>query len=127
MQITDSYKGKNLFHSISLLQKTEGIRGFYRGMMPPLIGSSIFRSLQFSVFESVYTFLNNKHTFLNYKIPFTFGLEPRVLIAGFAAEFIRSVIECPFEYSKVKLQTGQNWEWRKMLRDLKLNLYAVLD
>jgi len=35
------------------------------------------------------------------KIPYTMGLEPRVIVAGLLAGFTRSIIECPFEYAKV--------------------------
>eukprot|EP00439_Symbiodinium_sp_Y106_P019797 s6893_g2.t1 len=31
---------------------TEGIRGFFRGVVPPLMGSSVYRSSQFAVFEA---------------------------------------------------------------------------
>lgn len=40
------------------------------------------------------------------KIPCTAGLEPRVIAAGLVAGFIRSILECPFEYAKVNRQTG---------------------
>jgi len=33
----------------------EGPIGFYRGCIPPFLGSIIYRSLQFSVFELMYT------------------------------------------------------------------------
>ena len=29
--------------------RTEGVIGLYRGILPPLVGSSIFRSVQFGV------------------------------------------------------------------------------
>jgi len=36
------------------------------------------------------------------KIPLSGGIEWRVLFAGFMAGSSRSIIECPFEYAKVK-------------------------
>lgn len=36
------------------------------------------------------------------KIPYTAGLEPRVIAGGLVAGLARSVMECPFEYAKVK-------------------------
>eukprot|EP00355_Strombidium_rassoulzadegani_P009325 CAMPEP_0168623656 /NCGR_PEP_ID=MMETSP0449_2-20121227/8947_1 /TAXON_ID=1082188 /ORGANISM="Strombidium rassoulzadegani, Strain ras09" /LENGTH=54 /DNA_ID=CAMNT_0008665063 /DNA_START=237 /DNA_END=401 /DNA_ORIENTATION=- len=39
-------------------------------------------------------------------IPYTGGIQLRVLIAGLMAGTMRSVLECPFEYAKVKGQTG---------------------
>ena len=32
-----------------------GFRAFYKGSIPPMWGSMLFRSLQFSVFEMIYT------------------------------------------------------------------------
>ncbi len=34
--------------------KAEGIKGLYRGCVPPLWGSGIYRSVQFSAFEATY-------------------------------------------------------------------------
>ncbi len=39
-------------------------------------------------------------------VPFTHGIELRVFASGIVSGTIRSCIECPFEYAKVKLQTG---------------------
>jgi solute carrier family 25 carnitine/acylcarnitine transporter 20/29 len=100
------------------LFKTEGLVGFYRGAVPPLLGSSIFRATQFAVFEAIYTKLDNHSIFSN-KIPFTFGLEPRIILGGFAAGTARSIIECPFEYSKVQGQTGQTWHINTMYQGFK--------
>ncbi len=61
--------------------KCQGIRGFYKGALPTFIGSVIF-PVQFSVFEAVYTFYKD-NKFLKKEIPFTFGLQPRVVLGGF--------------------------------------------
>ena len=42
------------------------------------------------------------------EIPGTFGLQYRVVTAGLIASSVRAVIESPFEYAKVKRQTGQS-------------------
>lgn len=42
-------------------------------------------------------------------IPLSGGIELRVLLAGIFSGTVRSCIECPFEYAKVKMQTGQAW------------------
>ncbi len=36
------------------------------------------------------------------EIPHTGGIQPRVLLGGFVAGMARSVMECPFEYAKVR-------------------------
>ena len=78
-----------------------GILGFYRGVLPPFFGSIIYRSLQFSTFETVYTKAED-HESLKRKIPFTGGVQVRVIIGGICSATVRAVIECPFEYAKVK-------------------------
>lgn len=120
MQIEPSYKGKNMIQSIFQLKKNNGLLGFYKGVTSPLLGSIFFRSLQFSVFEAVYTYLGEKKSnFYDYKIPFTFGLQVKVILGGIASGTARAVVECPFEYSKVNLQIGQSWELRKMFQGFK--------
>ena len=113
MQVVKDYNAKSMIQSAIKLLKAEGLIGFYRGALPPLIGSSIFRATQFAVFEAIYTKLDN-HSSFTWKIPFTFGLEPRIIIGGIAAGTARSIIECPFEYSKVQRQTGQTWKLTRM-------------
>ena len=91
--------------TIRNVYKNEGPIGFYRGWIPPFLGSVVYRSVQFSVFEALYTkWAANKS--LCQEIPMTGGLEWRTLLAGIAGGSARSFIECPFEYAKVKRQTG---------------------
>mmetsp|Transcript_10711 Transcript_10711/g.24408 ORF Transcript_10711/g.24408 Transcript_10711/m.24408 type:complete len:286 (-) Transcript_10711:47-904(-) len=88
----------------------EGVRGFFRGVVPPLLGSSLYRSTQFAVFESVYTLMKERE--LDTKtIPGSGGLAWATLLAGFCGASARSVIESPIEYAKVKGQTGQSWKF----------------
>ncbi len=83
----------------------EGPLGFYRGCIPPFWGSIIYRSAQFSVFEAFYTrFKDNEK--MCAEIPGCLGVEWRTLFAGITAGSARTFIECPFEYAKVKGQTG---------------------
>jgi solute carrier family 25 carnitine/acylcarnitine transporter 20/29 len=113
MQVLHEYKSHSMFSSISNLFRKEGIRGFYKGVIPPLLGGSIFRAVQFGVFEAFYTKWADDKT-MRYKIPFTKGLELRILFAGIASGTARSIIECPFEYSKILGQTNQKWEFHNL-------------
>ncbi len=90
--------------------RSEGLVGLYRGWLPPLWGSSVYRSMQFAVFEALYT----KWSSPDWKreIPYTGGIQLRVLCAGLAASTSRAVIESPVEYAKVRRQTGQAWVMR---------------
>jgi solute carrier family 25 carnitine/acylcarnitine transporter 20/29 len=115
MQVMPEYKTKSMFSAIGNLFAKEGVRGFYKGVIPPLMGSSVFRATQFAVFEALYTKWQDNTT-MRQKIPYTMGLEPRILIAGICSGTARSVIECPFEYSKVLGQTNQTWALKNVYK-----------
>jgi solute carrier family 25 carnitine/acylcarnitine transporter 20/29 len=106
MQADTGYIGmkSSLMGTIKHLYKAEGVIGFYRGCVPPFFGSVIYRSLQFTVYESLFT-LWKDNDILTQKIPHTMGLEYRVPLSGFIAASSRAALECPFEYAKVRRQT----------------------
>lgn len=99
----------------------EGPIGFYRGWMPQLCGSVLYRSVQFAAYEAIFTYYE-QNQFMRETIPNSGGLQYRVLVAAFMSGSIRSIIECPFEYAKVKLQTGQSWIVKDMFKGFS-NLY----
>jgi solute carrier family 25 carnitine/acylcarnitine transporter 20/29 len=96
------------------------------GWFPPLWGSGLYRSTQFAVYEALYTKWDANRSYasgavstsarpnLNTVIPFTFGLETRVLQAAWCASLARAVIECPIEFAKVARQTGQGWKLKQV-------------
>jgi solute carrier family 25 carnitine/acylcarnitine transporter 20/29 len=105
MQVFEEYKSKNAFQSAKLVYQRYGIKGFFKGITGPLIGSSVFRAVTFASFEAFYTKVKD-NKFLTSKIPFTYGLELRVIIGGIISGTSRAIIECPFEYTKVRRQTN---------------------
>lgn len=116
MQVIPEYKSRSMSSSIRHLYIKEGVKGFYKGVFPPLCGGSIFRAVQFAVFEALYTKWEQNDSYFRTKIPFTFGLEVRVVLAGVASGTARSLIECPFEYSKVRRQTYQKWQYKNLYK-----------
>ena len=84
----------------------EGPIGFYRGCVPPFLGSIIFRSVQFSVFEFFYTEWGKHEGWMTKESFLPGNCQYRVILAGIMAGSVRSLIECPFEYAKVKGQTN---------------------
>ena len=105
--------------------KAEGVRGLYRGCLPPLWGSGIFRSAQFAVFEAAYT-AADRHSQLRRQIPFTAGLETRVIMAGVCASTARAIVETPLEYAKVRRQTGQSWKIRNVYTGFGVTWYRTM-
>ena len=41
--------------------------------------------------------------FGKFQIPFTFGIEARVILGGIISGACRSIIECPLDYTKVNI------------------------
>ena len=119
MQTMKSYSSSGLYSSIRQLYITEGFRGFYRGCVPPLMGSSVFRAMQFAVFEALYTKWESS-SFMKTEIPHSAGLQYRIVLAGICSGTARSLIECPFEYSKVQGQVGQKWKISSLFQGFKL-------
>ena len=103
MQTQSQHMGSKVryFETIRNVLKAEGPIGFYRGWIPPFFGSVIYRSTQFSVFELFYTKWKD-NAGMCAEIPGCMGLEWRTFFAGMAGGSARAIIECPFEYAKVK-------------------------
>ncbi len=64
MQAQKGFEAMNMRKTFAFVFKKEGLRGFYRGSIPPLMGSGFYRSIQFSAFEATYvqTFKNKIHS-----------------------------------------------------------------
>ena len=60
MQAETSHMGKKGYiDSVKMVYGQQGLGGFYRGWCPPFIGSVIFRSLQFTIYEIAHTSLKD--------------------------------------------------------------------
>jgi solute carrier family 25 (mitochondrial carnitine/acylcarnitine transporter), member 20/29 len=116
MQVQEEFKNLSFSKSVKKVYASDGIRGFYRGGLSIILGSSLFRSFQFSGFEAVHsrfekTNLKQKsyEKFFTYTIPYTKGLEVRTIAAGIVSGISRTLAECPFEYVKVRKQVKTNF------------------
>lgn len=83
--------------------KEEGIRGFFRGVLPPLVTVSIIKSISFSVYEKTkvyykqtYPKLFDQNTMLS-----TMAIST---LAGSASGAFIAVLSCPFELVKIQKQ-----------------------
>lgn len=101
MQAEKGYENKGMLQTVVKIFRTGGVKGFYRGCVPPLWGSGVYRSIQFSAFEATYTYLDN--SFGKTQIPFTNGTEYRVVLGGIMSGTVRSLVETPLEYAKVTI------------------------
>ena len=82
--------------------KNEGLFGLYRGCGINVAGVVVTRSFAQATFEMFYTMWDG-HSQMSKKIPNSNGLEYRTLGSGMIAGSMRTIIECPYEYVKVKL------------------------
>ena len=120
MSLDKSYFGLNSVQTAQKIFRDEGLRGFMRGVIPPLWGSTVYRAVMLSAYEFAFTHLEQsfeKDHWLKKEVPFT-PLRPIVLLSAFAASTVRSGLENPIEYAKVMGQTGQKWSMRDIYRGL---------
>jgi solute carrier family 25 carnitine/acylcarnitine transporter 20/29 len=118
MQADLSYMKMGMFSSFRRLWLEEGIRGLYRGILPPLLGSSVFRAIQFSVYGGAYRALGEDPSvgpYVTSTIPYSGGLQYRVFLAGVASSTARTFIETPLELIKVRRQLNQPWHMSELM------------
>jgi len=85
-----------------------GVRRLYRGLLPPLLGSSLYRSIQFSAYGAAFGALRNE-AWATGTEGWLAGVPPRVYIAALVSTTARVLVETPLEVLKIRRQTGQSW------------------
>jgi len=87
---------------IKLTYESEGLRGFYRGVGPPLITISIVKSISFSVYN------RSKNVIDRYLDPHSLsGLTVSSSAAGAVSGYLSAIISCPLELIKMQRQIEQ--------------------
>ena len=94
-------KESTLKKTVGDVYRNHGMRGFYRGSLPPLFGSMMYRSSQFAIPEFFYTRFEGNSLMMT-PIPGAGGIQLRTVAGGISAGIFRAIVECPFEYSKVR-------------------------
>ena len=108
MQAQASFARAGALRTLRETLAKEGARGLYRGLLPPLFGSMVFRSLQFSAYTFTYAAVRDNEALCTPQ-PWLGGMQLRVLLAATVSSTVRSVIETPLEHVKVRKQVGQPW------------------
>ena len=114
MQVQSSYI-KGSVSSVSVAKdiwKKEGAIGFYRGCIPPMWGSAVYRGIMMSVFEYSFTLMENSFTNDSFMKKEVFYIRPLVPLSAGIAGAMRSIIEQPIEYTKIMGQTREKWKLR---------------
>ena len=126
-----SYANGTMVECFRRVVRVEGWLGLYRGLLPPLLGSALFRSTQFAVtsdiqhrdvnilyscnnehrlrfapqvYNSVFSHLGHSQPWSHHALPWSGGLEARVPIAAVASGTARSIVECPLELISMLLR-----------------------
>ena len=91
--------------------------GFFHGVVPPLLGSALYRGSMMSAYEFAFSWITlNRPPDDPLKKEYFGCIRPLVPVSVVFASFIRGSIEAPFEYAKLMGQTEQKWELKKMFR-----------
>lgn len=107
MQADPAFAGKGAIVTAKSIWRAEGFKGFWRGLVPPLMGSTAYRGVLFSGYSAA--FAACKDTPLATPMPYTGGLAPAVLIGAVAAASCRTAVETPLELIKVRRMLGRPW------------------
>lgn len=108
MQAESAFSRSSAWGTMRQVVQKQGFLALYKGLLPPLAGSVVFRSIQFSTYIGTYVALEDSDL-LTRPISVMGGLQARVVLAGLTAASVRTIIETPLEHIKVRRQTGQAW------------------
>ena len=107
-QSTYAFTKDSTFKILRNIIKQEGFLALYKGLTPPLVGSSIFRAVQFASYSTMYAALRNE-SWATFEISSLGDMQIRVFIAAIFSTTCRTIIETPLEMLKVRRQTQQSW------------------
>ncbi|KAK9381008.1 mitochondrial carrier domain-containing protein [Kockiozyma suomiensis] len=119
-----AYKFKSVLDCVMVTKKTEGVRGFFRGVGAPMVSVSIVRTLSFSIYaqsKATYTSMVNSVMGEGYVVdpsgPAVLTEEqlaspgknllrslPTYFLSGFTAGGFIAMFSCPFEFTKLSTQ-----------------------
>lgn len=88
--------------SIRTIMRNEGFLGFYKGANVIIVGTVVQRGSVMATYELVYSGSENHFPGLASEIPHTGGVQKKTVLSGMCAGVVRSILECPFEYIKVR-------------------------
>lgn len=87
---------------VKLTYQSEGLRGFFRGVGPPLITISLVKSLSFSIYN------RSKDVIDRFYDPKSlYGLTVSSSVAGAVSGYVSAIISCPLELIKMQRQIEQ--------------------
>ncbi len=70
MQAEVAYQNLGVMDTVKRMYRLDGFRGFYRGFIPPLVGSVAYRGVLFSAYSGTYAACS-QNEYLHSEIPYT--------------------------------------------------------
>ena len=118
LQMDSSFHGKTLAGTVRQMWAEGGSRSFWRGCIPPLWGSAVYRSIMMSAYEASYTYFEQNTSRDSFWHREYCGgvVRPLVVASTLACSLCRAVAEAPIEQAKVMGQTGQPWRVATLYR-----------
>mmetsp|Transcript_4006 Transcript_4006/g.14897 ORF Transcript_4006/g.14897 Transcript_4006/m.14897 type:complete len:308 (-) Transcript_4006:62-985(-) len=108
MQAQAGYVRGSSFATLSAVVRNEGALALWRGLAPPLVGSMVYRSVQFGAYSAAFAACKDVEV-LTTPRPMLGDMQLRVVVGGLASATARAFFETPLEHIKVRRQTGQAW------------------
>ncbi len=108
MQAESAFARTSAWATMRQVVQKQGFLALYKGLLPPLAGSMVFRSIQFSSYIGTYVALKDTEA-LTRPVHVLGDMQLRVVLAALASASVRTLIETPLEHVKVRRQTGQLW------------------
>lgn len=107
MQADSAHLHSTFSDTVKSVYRSQGVLGFYRGFLPPLLGSIAYRGVLFGAYSGAYAACEHVPV-LHEPLLVSWGLRPSVLIGGIAASVARATIESPLDFIKVRSQIGMH-------------------
>ena len=108
MQVQKKYFDRSMPYVFRDIVREGGLRSLYKGFLPPLLGSAVYRGIQFSAYSGGYAWAESQ-PFLSASIPFTGGLHLSVVFGAITGALARSSIESPLDFMKLRRMTSQSY------------------
>ena len=130
MQMDASLAGRSALQVAQAMWRQEGLRAFFRGCVPPLWGSMVYRGLMMSGYEFTFTYIDKEFgpesAMKQELLPSLLPIRPIVVVSSVFAASCRGLLESPVEYAKVMGQIKQQWVWRDMYRGVQWQMLRTV-
>jgi len=111
----DAYK--NIIDAAKKIYKYEGIRGFYKGMIPTLIGTS-HGAIQFMAYEEMKIIYNNRYPNMDNPDALSY------IIMAASSKIFATLVTYPYQVIRARLQNQRNNEFYHGSLDVLKKIYV---